>query len=137
MRTLPLFLLLAGCGIPRDIEGTSERIAATRVVRVGWDGGDAATARPFLDRLTGATGARLSFRRAPLEQLVHELDHDRLDVIVVPVRPDAALADEVALTDPLAGPTAEDRPVALRAAVRNGENRWLMTVEQAARGGAR
>lgn len=129
--------MLASCGMPHDVESTSERIASRGEIRVGLNAHANAAAKPFLDRLAKATGARLVFRTGPLEHLVEELDHDRLDVIVVPVRDDALLAEEIALSPPLEGPAAEDRPLALRAAVRNGENRWLMTVEQAARGDAR
>lgn len=131
---LALALAMAGCdAIPRDPKGTSERIAATRILRVGLDGPVGANGERLVKELATVTGAEPALQTGALEAMIHDLDRGALDLIVAPVRADALLASEVALGPPLDGSDAGDRPVAVRALVRNGENRWLMTVERASR----
>ena len=123
MRWLLPFLALGSCGLPRDVDGTSERIAARHTIRVGLDGKLDPVAARFLGRIEQATGAKVQIEKMALEQLVDRLDTDRIDLLIAPIRADALLAEEIALSPALEGEAAEDRPVALRAAVRNGENR--------------
>lgn len=137
MVPLVLLGLLAGCdALPRDLGGTSERIARERVVRVGLAGPETPAARRFLAALAGETGARIVRRGGSLEPLVEALDREQLDLLIAPVRANSLLAGEIALGPPLDGSRADDRPLAERPAVRNGESRWLMTVERVARGPA-
>lgn len=133
IKTLFLALAVASCGLPRDVERTSERVAAQHVVRVGLDGASDSAAMRFLNELQRVTRARAQVERGSLEHLVERLNTGQIDLVVAPMRGDALLAEEIAFSPALAGKGAEDRPVAWRAAVRNGENCWLMTVEQAAR----
>lgn len=130
--TTAVLIGLTGCSdLPKDMEGTSDNIARRGVVRVGVSQPIGAEGQRFVAAL-GRAG-RVAQTAGSLEPLIDALDHDRIDVIVAPFRSDSLLADEVALTQPLDGSEAGDRPVAVRAAVRYGENRWLMTVERLAR----
>lgn len=129
-----LTIALAGCdAMPRDFGGTTQRIAQSRTIRVGVTGVPDPAGERFLAALAKETGARIVLHAGPLEPLVAALDRDQLDLLLAPVRAEALLAEEVALSPALEGEAAEDRSLATRAAVRNGENRWLMTVERVAR----
>lgn len=139
MRRLALLLVLAGAGcdaLPRDVDGTSDRIARSRTIRVGLTEPPSAEATRFLHALSTQMEARIAPVAGSLEPLLEALDHDRVDLVVTPIRADGLLAEAVALTPPLDGSEAGDRPVQWRAAARNGENRWIVMVERAARKGA-
>ena len=136
MRTwlLVAALLLTACGsVPRDIEGTSERVAAAHIVRVGLAGPVDGDGERFLRGMAQETGARIVRIPGSLEPLVDDLDHGRIDLLVAPIRSDALIAEELALSPPLDGTEPGDHPVAIRAAARNGENRWIMRIEHVAR----
>lgn len=136
IRSLPPLaaLLLTACGnMPRDVEGTSDRIAAAHVVTVGSAGPVDADGERFLRGMAEATKARIVRVPGSLELLVDALNHDRIDLLVAPIRGDALIVEEVALSPPLDGSKAGDKPVATRAAARNGENRWIMQMEHVAR----
>lgn len=133
-------LLLACDALPRDPEGTSERIAQSRVIRVGLatgggDFGRAASAR-LLDRLARETGARPQLRAGATEPLFTDLQQARLDVVLAPLSPKSPWATMVALSPPLATRGEGEEKLDQYAVLRNGENRWIMTVEKAARAAA-
>ena len=141
MRTLTLFLvaLLCGCdNIPRDPEGTLERIRHDHVMHVGLANG----ATPRGTRLGGNliaaliedTQAKPTFSHGSLEPLLLDLEAGKLDLIV-----GARFADDTPWkTRVTLGPalSSEDGAVGRindHAVTRNGENAWIMLVQRQAK----
>ncbi|MES2754041.1 MAG: hypothetical protein V4659_05195 [Pseudomonadota bacterium] len=136
MKRLAVLLALGGCGyLPQDADNTSQRVAQTRVVRIGI-AGEVPEARAFLSEVARVTRARPRLEHGSLEPLLARLEKDELELVVAPFAEDSMWAERVALTPPLDGSEIGDKPVAPQAAARNGENAWIMTVERAARAGA-
>ena len=126
-------LTLAGCDLPRDPEGTLERVRGGEL-RVGVLTGNeraAAEDRRIVDALAGAIGARPSFRDGDAHQLMWDLQRGGLDLVIgglpskTPFSHDAGLSRSAG---PLFRPdAAEDRVLA----VRSGENGFLRSVNEA------
>lgn len=131
-------LLLIACNaMPRDPAGTSDRIAQSRVIRVGLATGGggfcrAASSR-LLDRLAHETGARSQLRAGATEPLFTDLQAGRLDMVLAPLSPKSPWATMVAFSPPLATRGEGEDRIDHYVVLRNGENRWIMTVEKAAR----
>jgi hypothetical protein len=131
--------LVAACGsLPRDVEGTSERVEASRVVRVGLfhgllAGPDRARAAAWLDRLGRATGARPQFVTGAAEPLLARLQAGELDLVIGEVALDSPWVDEVAVIEPLATHEVGGRTIGLSPIARNGENRWIVLLEREVR----
>lgn len=127
-------VFLAGCEpLPRDIEGTSKRIEANRLIRVGTAGPIGAEGSRFLAQLARVRGAEIVRSEQALEPALLALEDGRLDLVVAPFAEDTGWQERVALTPPLDGSEPGDRPAAVRAAARNGENAWVMQVERVSR----
>ena len=130
-------LLVGGCSaLPEDPDGTLKRVRASRTLAVGVaENGSmaAATGRRLVSRLAAETGATPRIEAGPLEPLLVKLEHDQLDLVIAPFDRATPWADRLALTPPLATEGSGDRRIELRAAARNGENRWIMLVERSAR----
>lgn len=124
--------LLAGCGpIPRDPAGTLRRVEAGRVIRVGQvEGNPDARVDRLLARVEARTGARARVERGGLEPLLLKLEDGRLDLVLgARFAPDTPWADRVAL-----GRALDRRDgTEARAAMRNGENGWIVLVNREAR----
>lgn len=131
--------VLAGCGgIPRDPEGTLERVRRDHLIRVGLvtgagqQGGD--RWRDLLAGLSRATGARPAIRQDALEPLLLRLEAGDLDLVVGGrFAEDTPWKTRVAL-----GPVLDHRPVAQgapteHAAARNGENAWVILIQRQAK----
>lgn len=128
---LPL-AALTGCGdLPRDIEGTSEQVARTRVIRVGVTGiaARASEAQALVTSLERATGARAHVTRGEAEPLLQALERGELDLALAWFDAKTPWAKRVAPAPAL----AERGELRLRAMLRNGENRWTSLVERASR----
>jgi len=141
MKSLALLLFLsasiAGCGsVPRDPDGTLERVRSTHGFRVGLiadaggPAGDSEVAA-FIAGVSRATGARPIVRRGASEPLLLDLEAGRLDLVLGPISPKSPWADEVAILRPIAEPVAPQHLVVTPIA-RNGENRWIMLLEREA-----
>src|SRR4051794_26409427 len=95
---LTLCALTAACDLPRDPEGTSERVASTRELRVGvadnppWT--DSAGAEPsgvepnLVRRYAASTGARVLWSRGSETSLIQSLKHHELDLVIGGVAPE-------------------------------------------------
>jgi ABC-type amino acid transport substrate-binding protein len=138
MKLLPLLLTglaLSGCGsLPRDPDGTLDRVRAQHLVRVGViaDGGDPAgdgESAAFLARVAQATGARVAVRQGASEPLLLDLQAGRLDLVIGTVSPDSPWVSEVAILKPVAEPVSPQHLVVTPIA-RNGENKWIMLLER-------
>lgn len=110
--TVVLFLLLlggTGCGLPRDADGTLDRVRHG-VVRVGmvvdtpWVTDSAGGAGGVEGRLTAELarrlGARVEWVRRPEAELLTALSHRELDLVVGGFTADAPWSQEVAFTKP-------------------------------------
>lgn len=141
MRSSTLFLvaLLCGCdNIPRDPEGTLERIRHDRVMHVGL--ADGATLRGtriagnLIAALTEDTQAKPTFYHGSLEPLLLDLEAGKLDLVVggrfvddTPWNTRVTLGPALASEDSVAGRIND------HAVTRNGENAWIVLVQRKAK----
>lgn len=135
-RAAPLLataVVVAGCGnLPRDPDGTLDRVRAERRFAVGQVSGATGPAgAAVVARVAQATGATPATRTGQLEPLLLQLEEGRLD-LVVGGRFDRKTpwSTRVTLTKPL-GP--KEGAVREHLAMRNGENAWITLVERAER----
>jgi DNA-binding transcriptional LysR family regulator len=134
IRILAVLLGLAGCGdFPRDVEGTSERVAGERrfraAIAAGTPGGEAQT---LIARVARATGTRPELSSGTTEPLLKALEAGELDLVVAPMERKSPWKTMVHFLPPL----ARDHPgdgIDLVAMARNGENRWIGRVDREAR----
>ena len=133
---LLLLAAMTGCGVPRDSEGTLERMRGG-VMRVGvtdhppWDSVTAEVVRgiePVLVAELAATiGARPTWRRGAESELLAALARRELDLVAGGLTDDSPWASKVALTRPY---TTDQSGRGHVLAVPAGENGWLVTVER-------
>ncbi|WCT72235.1 hypothetical protein PQ455_11340 [Sphingomonas naphthae] len=130
-------LALAGCSaLPKDPERTAERVSENHRFTVGT--GLKADDRPETRRLLGVLShdmrATPSIRAGELEPMLAALKQGRTDLVVAWFDEATPWQARVTLGPPLARVrTTDDTALELRAAMRNGENRWIMAVERASR----
>lgn len=128
-----LLLLVAGCDLPKDPDGTLERVSggALRVGVVPGNDRAAAEDRRIVDALAQALRSRPVFQHADAHQLFHELEQGRLDLIVGGLPTNTPFSKNAGLTrkaGPLMRPgSSQDRVLALPA----GENGFLLAVNRA------
>lgn len=137
---LAALALLQGCSsYPRDIEGTSERIARSHELRVGFGKLaplQRAQAERFVHAVAATSGARvLAEDDQSNEAMLASLDAGKLDLVMTEVATDSPLLNEVAVIEPLTRRRVEDRELGLSPVARNGENRWIMQLESQVRTG--
>lgn len=130
-------LLLSACDfLPRDPAGTSTRIEHSRTFTVAL-ADPAVRSAPQVGRLVAEierrTHAQAQWRGGSGEPLFQQLDEGRLDLVIGRFTADSPWATHVAFAPALSTNGSEDAPIELKAAMRNGENRWIMTVERASR----
>lgn len=127
--------LVACNALPRDPEGTLERVKTERRFSVGFIGqvGEEPAAGKLVAEIGKRTGARMLPRQGDSEALLQALVEGRADLVVGQFIKDSPWQTDVAFGPVLSrsGPNGEE--IELKAAVRNGENRWLMLVESASR----
>jgi hypothetical protein len=130
--------LLSGCdSYPRDIEGTSRRVADDHLLRVGYgtlDPTHRILAERYVARIAAANGARVEIHQGQSDEVLFaSLDADHLDLVLTEVAKDSPWLTEVAVIEPLSRRRAGERELGLSAVARNGENRWVMQLEREAR----
>jgi hypothetical protein len=124
---------LAGCAdLPKDPEGTLDRIRSERVFRVGIisPGGDAAERgrqRLLIEGIANAAGARPELRSGASEELLHQLEEGAVDIVIGPLAQDSPWSKRVTLLPPLEPKAKSESKSAPKphAAARNGENAWI------------
>src|SRR4051812_3774899 len=124
------------CNLPRDADGTLERVAGGRL-RVGviveppWatdtngviGGGEAGLAQTIANDV----GAReVTWVRAPEHALIEALHQRRIDLVIGGLTADLPWADQVALTRPYAEVNGKRHVLAAPP----GENAWLVRIER-------
>jgi ABC-type amino acid transport substrate-binding protein len=132
-----LIALGGGCGLPRDANGTLDRVRGG-ALRVGvgehppWvvaTGSEPSGIEPELvKRLAKELGARPIYRRASESELLEALDRGQLDLVVGGLRDDSPWRGRVALTRPYY--TEESTGEAHVFALASGENGWLVHLER-------
>ena len=145
-----LAVLLASCGLPRDPEGTSERIAATHELRVGvTDNGewvDASGAEPrgiepdLVRQFAARIGAKILWSRGSETSLAQALKHHELDIAMGGFDTKTPWKSIAGTTQPFAETRDRKKHIFLTAP---GENRFILTLDtfltehmRASKGGA-
>lgn len=130
-------LVVACDGIPRDPEGTLDRVRAHKVIRIGLIAAAAdmprrAEEESFVAALEARTGARAQRRVDSTERLLTGLEHGELDVVVGELSSESPWKAKVTILPPLRVP-AEGETIAPHVVVRNGENAWVALLIQTIR----
>ena len=127
-------LVLASCNqIPRDTEGSLERIGQEGRFRVGLISGSPDVERRgnlLLDHVAKAAGARPVGKQGAAEPLLQELEEGRLDLIVGAMADKSPWRTRVHFLPPL-GSKGGAKPSVV-AMVRNGENAWISLLHREA-----
>lgn len=132
-------LTLAACGsLPRDQEGTLERIGQMREVRVGMVAAAGQSPhfprlRSLVERAGAAAGGRPRIELGATEALLLRLEAGELDLVVGEFDRSSPWYRRVHLLPPMATRSAGDSELEATAAARNGENGWIMLIEREAR----
>lgn len=127
-------LLLAACDrFPNDPEGSLDTIRARGTIRVGVPYTMPPEAGALLRRLEGATDARAQRVAGSLEPQLQAVEGGDLDLVIAPFRRDTVLATATALSPSIRTERRGQNRIEWRAAMRNGENRWISLVEVQAR----
>lgn len=132
-----MILLLGACdALPRDPAGTSERIVHGRTFTVALADPSVRSA-PQVGKLVAEierrTHARAEWRSGSGETLLQQLDEGAFDLVIGRFTTNSPWATDVAFGPALSTSGSKDAPIEVKAAMRNGENRWIMTVERASR----
>jgi ABC-type amino acid transport substrate-binding protein len=145
--TATALLVLLACGLPRDPEGTLERVRggelrAGAVVNppfVVLEGGRiSGTDVRLVESFAEALGARVTWAIAPGEDLVAALEEFRVDVVAGGLTRDDPRLAKLGTTRPYVPEAPPARPVLLEnppakeyvLAVPPGENRFLLTLDR-------
>lgn len=128
-------LTASACGeLPRDPDGTLQRVRATHVIRLGEVAGapEDAAAKAALARVAAANGARIARRSGHGEELLEALEEGELDLVYGHFAEDSPWSAKVHIGKPPG--SAEPPPKSQRAArfaFAMGENGWITAVEDA------
>lgn len=134
MTALALLAAASACdSIPKDAADTSERIETHGEVRTGiiTNGGeDKAQLRAFGAAVARSASAEPVYTEAGSEMLLAELEKGNVDIVVGHLAKSSPWAKMVSFTSPWEAERPPRDQEVIRAAVRHGENRWLMQVER-------
>lgn len=131
-------LLLAACErFPSDPGHSLDSIRSSGIIRLGAPQEIPSEANSLLRRLETATGARVERTSAPLEPLLQGVEDGDIDLVIAPFRHYTPLATANALSPAIRTEGSGEDAIEWRAAMRNGENRWISLVETNARHVAR
>lgn len=131
------FALVSACNaLPRDPADTSGRVARDHSFKIGFADSDAvgdAQAAALVKKLEATTHAKAIVVNGAGEVLLKHLADGDVDVALGNFRADSPWQTEIAFAPPLRTSGKSSDALELKAAMRNGENRWIMTVERASR----
>jgi len=128
---LVLALVTAGCGLPRDVDGTLDRVRGG-ALRAGvtdnppWteagDGEPAGAEVELVERFADGLGARVEWRRGSESALMTALGNGELDVVVGGFEEQSPWVEHASLTLPYVDGHVWALPL--------GENAWQVEVER-------
>jgi ABC-type amino acid transport substrate-binding protein len=134
---LLLMPLMVSCGLPRDPEGTSERIGSTHALRVGvsdnppWasmSGAEPQGIEPELVRRFAASiGAKPEWTRGSETTLVKSLKQHDLDLVIGGFEKRTQWSSTAGITQPFARDSDGKQHVMLAAP---GENRFILALDR-------
>lgn len=131
------FVLLSACdALPRDPDGTLERAARDKSFLVGFASPDIAKdprAASLVRAVEAETHAKARVVGGSGEPLLARLENGDVDLVIGRFKKDSPWQTEIAFGPVLATSGEASDPVELKAAMRNGENRWIMHIERASR----
>jgi polar amino acid transport system substrate-binding protein len=134
---LVVVLLAVACGLPRDPDGTLQRVRGG-VVRVGvaenppWvtmtPNGAEGVEPTLIRQIADSLGARIEWIRGAESELLAELEERKLDLVLAGLTADLPWKAKVAFTKPFYDdPRTKKKHVM---AAPPGENAWLVFVER-------
>lgn len=129
-----MLLSLAACGpLPRDPDGTVERVTRDRAFAVGQvAGAQSSGSTALLATLSREIKAKPTIRTGKLEPLLLGLERGDIDLVIgARLDPKSPWAKRVTLTAPLDAIAADGTQEF--AAMRNGENAWIIRVDRVAK----
>ncbi|WBQ19057.1 hypothetical protein [Sphingobium yanoikuyae] len=129
-------LLLPACeALPVDPENTSQKIVRDRQFTVGLVAGT--TQERMVEQLLGEVAKRTHARprvvSGATEILLQGVSKGKLDLVIGEFTKNSPWQTDVAFGPPLRSSGLKSDPLELKAAMRNGENRWITLVERASR----
>jgi hypothetical protein len=125
--------VLAGCDeLPRDPQETTEQVSGA-VLRVGWVAGaePSATERAAVAGVAERLGASVQAVEGPVHRLVAELQEGRLHLLGGALPEKTPFATEVGLTKQVGTVVLRGNAEPAVMAIRSGENRFLLLVNEA------
>jgi len=134
---LVLLLILTACGMPRDIEHTTEDVEERGYIRAGavvraadpssLDGGSpAGYEADVVSGYAESLGVEVRWEVGSESELMTALEEGGLDIVVGGIESSSPWSKHVGLSAPI---SPQGTPH-LVAAVRQGENRWLLGFER-------
>lgn len=134
-----LVLAVAGCDIPKDPEGTLERVRGN-VMRVGlieqepWaqhEGGQASGVEvELVNRLAQQLGSRVEWQPGGETELFERLENHELDLVIGGVTASTPWAARLGLTLPHTERTVREQKHQHVLAAPPGENAWLLELDR-------
>jgi len=125
--------MLAGCDdLPRDPEDTTEQVTGA-VLRVGWVAGTEPSEieRAAVQDLAGRLDAAVTATEGPVHQLVADLDEGKLHLVGGALPEKTPFASDIGLTKPVGTVVLRGEAQPTVMAIRSGENRFLLLVNEA------
>lgn len=122
--------------LPRDPAGTTDRVSRDRSFKVGFADPDAVSdprTKALIQNLEARTDATATIVDSTGEALLKHLADGNVDLAIGRFRSDSPWQTDVAFGPALTTHGRSADALELKAAMRNGENRWIMTVERASR----
>lgn len=129
-------LALTGCDkIPKDVEGTLDRISSSGEFKAGIVPGhplDARRQQSFLSAVSRSAHARPQVTIDATEPLLGQLDRGEIDLVIGPMAKASGWRRQVHFM-PLRRELGPVGDLELVAMARNGENRWIALLHREAR----
>lgn len=131
---LSLLFLSACDSLPRDPDGTLDRVREDRVLRAGIVAGlaDQDPARRYIGRVGGRAGAMAEIEAGSAEHLFARLDAGEIDLVIGEFGAVSPWSRHVSFLPALAERTTLHGNVLLVPAAKNGENAWIALLHREA-----
>jgi hypothetical protein len=127
------FVLCAACDdLPRDPEDTSGEVAGG-VLRVGWIAGvePSEIERAAIAEIAAGLEATVETAAGPVHRLIADLEDGKLHIVAGALPEKTPFAQQVGLTNPVGEVVLRGEAQPAVMAIRSGENRFLLLVNEA------